>query len=363
MMLMQLSLQDHIGNSHDVRNLLTPPPSPLPPPIVVPKAVTTPPPTQKVDEEIPRRLNQFEEMIQTWKKRVHFLETSLFSYLGFNSDPFFWTKEIAPCNNKTGLKEYCRDGPGCSWMDAMYVCLDDFPYNDCIVYDFGIRTQPHFGVILSKPPFNCQVYAFDPSPITKNWYINNTELKSNPNYHLYHYGGGGADENITLREYNWDQISIYSYPTKVIMDPRNCTQGACRSRHFPAQKLIHVPVRSVSSIMTELKHKRVDVLKLDVEGSEYRMLEGILSSDMACQNINQITLEWHHYQYDGRYGASSAPILNMYHKLLQDQCHMEQFWLHDVTGWPSNSELYLDMKLTLMYNIASFKRVKESTNS
>jgi FkbM family methyltransferase len=351
MMLMQSSLQDHIGNSHDARNLATSPPT-----LVTPQVVITSPP--KIDEETPRKLSQFEGMVQNLKNRIHILETSLFSYLGYNSDPFFWTKEVARCKNKTGLKEYCTGSAGCQWMDAMYVCLDDFPYNDCIVYDFGIRTQPHFGVTLSRAPFNCQVHAFDPSPITRNWYINNTEIKFNQNYHLYLYGGGGADENITLREYNWDQVSIYSYPTKVIMDPRNCTDGACRSHRFPPQKLHTLPVRSVASIMAELNHHKVSVLKLDVEGSEYRMLEGILSSDLACHNIDQITLEWHHYQYDGRYGASSVPILNMYQKLLQDQCQMEQFWLQDITGWPSNSELYLDMKLSLMYNLASFKRMQ-----
>jgi FkbM family methyltransferase len=294
----------------------------------------------------------------SWKNRLHFLETAVYSYLGFNSDPFFWTKNIATCRNKTGLKEYC-EGNFCFFMDAMYVCQDDFPFNDCVVYDFGIRTQPHFGVILSKPPFNCQVYAFDPSPITRKWYQDNTALKSNPNYHLYLYGGGGADGNITLREYNWDQVSIYSYPTRVVAtEPRNCTDGACRSLKFPAQKLHTLPVRSVESIMKELNHKRVDILKLDVEGSEYQMLEGLISSG-ACRNIDQITLEWHHYGFDVRYGASSAPILNMFQKLLQDQCGIEQFWIQDLTGWPSNSELYLDMKLTLMYNIASFLRVKK----
>ena len=154
----------------------------------------------------------------------------LHAYLGYDSDPFYWTQTPAKCHNFSDLQEFCPIDD----CDAIPMCQDNFPYNDCIVYDFGIRTQPHFGVIFSKPPFNCHVFAFDPSPITKTWYETNSELKNNPNYHMYYYGGGGADENITLREYNWDQVSIYSYPSMVVANPKNCTGGDCRLKYFPS---------------------------------------------------------------------------------------------------------------------------------
>lgn len=283
------------------------------------------------------------------------LELKLHSYLGYESDPFYWTHTPATCKNMSTLKEYCPK----SYCDLIPICLDNFPYNDCIIYDFGIRQQPEFGVILSKPPFNCQVYAFDPSPITKKWYANNQELQENNNYHMFHYGGGGADEEITLREYNWNQVSIYSYPTSVVANPRNCTDGACRFQKFPTQKLHQLPVRSVDSIMKEFGHDRVDVLKIDVEGSEYRMLEGLIESG-ACQRVNQIPIEWHHYDHDVRYGAASVPILNVFTKLLHETCGLSQFWIASPTGgWPSNEELYIDMQIKLMYNLASFMRIKK----
>ena len=295
-------------------------------------------------------------IIQALKDRVQMLETKLNTYLGYNSDPFLWIQVPAACKNSTALEEYCIPARSCDI--GMYVCLDDFPYNDCTVYDFGIREQPDFGVVLSKPPFNCKVYAFDPSPITQKWFETNAELKQNPNYHLFHYGGGGADELITLREYDWDQVSIYSYPKWVVANPRNCTESRCRFQKFAPQRLHQVPVRSVGSIMAELGHDRVDVLKLDVEGSEYRMLEGLIDTK-TCQKIGQMTLEWHHFDYDRRYGASSIPHLNVFTKLLQEECGLSQFWLHDDTGWPSNEELYIDMQLTLRYNLASFMQVKQ----
>ena len=296
-----------------------------------------------------------------FEDRLHTLESKLNAYLGFNSDPFLWTKKAVACKNSSMMREYCRTPEqtksNCALI--MPVCLDDFPYNDCIMYDFGIRTQAEFGIIFSKPPFNCQVFAFDPSPITRAWYENNIELKDNKNYHLYLYGGGGADETIILREYNWGQVSILSYPSKVVADPRNCTDGACRYQKFSPQKLHELPVRSVASIMKEFGHSRIDLLKIDVEGSEYRMLEGLIDSGM-CDKIHQLTLEWHHYNYDTRYGPASVPHLNVFTKLLREKCGLAQFYLHDDVGWPANDELFIDMKLRLMYNIASFMKVVDA---
>ena len=49
--------------------------------------------------------------------------------------------------------------------------------------------------------------------------------------------------------------------------------------------------------MKELGHdgRTIDVLKLDVEGSEFQFLENIFDHTGGCPDfINQITLEWHH---------------------------------------------------------------------
>jgi hypothetical protein len=258
------------------------------------------------------KLSKLQKVSEIWMERISHLETKLNAYLAFNSDPFEWTNKPATCQNMTALHEYC-DFPGCR-LDSMYICLDDIAFNNCTVYDFGLREQPFFGFILSRSPFRCHVHAFDPSPITEKWFATNKQWLENPYYHYYPYGGGGADETISLREYNWEQISIYSYPHYVVANPRNCTNSHCRFQKFPPQKLHPLPVRSLESLMAELKHGWVDVLKLDVE---------------------------------------------VFSKLLKEKCGLEQFWLHDTTGWPSNEELYIDMKLTLMYNLASFRRVSK----
>ena len=53
----------------------------------------------------------------------------------------------------------------------------------------------------------------------------------------------------------------------------------------------------------------MDVLKLDVEGSEFLFLEEALDAS-ALRGVDQLTLEWHHYGDDLRYGAGSSPSIN-----------------------------------------------------
>lgn len=43
------------------------------------------------------------------------------------------------------------------------------------------------------------------------------------------------------------------------------------------------PCRSLRSLMTELGHARIDLLKLDVEGAEYEVLEPLFSGDLSCR--------------------------------------------------------------------------------
>jgi FkbM family methyltransferase len=272
------------------------------------------------------------------KTRLDQLERKLDTYLAFDSDPFLNNKITTSCKNKSNLEEYCHKkekGEKCD-MGNMPICLDDIPKTNCVVYDFGIRNEPDFGVILAQPPFNCQVHAFDPSPITREWFEQNHELKNLPNYHLYYYGGGAHDEEIILREYDWGQVSIYQYPSSVVNGNDCYVDGPhvdkCRFHKFGDQKQHKLPVRSVESIMKELGHEQISILKLDVEGSEYRMLETLIRSG-TCQKIVQLTLEWHHFGYDLRYGHGSDPHLNVLHRLLQDQCQLHQFALHSPTGW------------------------------
>jgi hypothetical protein len=55
--------------------------------------------------------------------------------------------------------------------------------------------------------------------------------------------------------------------------------------------MIEAPVKTLSTIMRELNHTHIDILKMDIEGAEYAVLKNIVNSDVS---IGQILVEFHH---------------------------------------------------------------------
>jgi len=337
------------------------------------------------------KLNRDEPLSPTTKTNVHdmedrikYLETKVNSYLAYTTDPFLRTKISTKCKNMEWIKDIaCKKNKKCA-LDNQQICLDDFPTvfdndndngssssvlrsttnknnkknkpQECVVYDFGIRESPEYGLAFAER--NCETIGFDPSPISIEWWKNNKNKiqKEYPTYKFVGFGAGGIDGDITLREYDWGQVSIMEFPIRVI-DTTNCTSnGDCRY-NFHTQKSFNIPVRTLSTLMKQLGHHHVNLLKLDVEGSEYSFLEQMID-DLSCRKIDQLTLEWHHYDYDVRYGVTSNPQINVLVALLNDRCGLEQYWVHGSNGWPSNKKLYADMGMTLYYTLSSFKRTK-----
>lgn len=58
-----------------------------------------------------------------------------------------------------------------------------------------------------------------------------------------------------------------------------------------SEDAIEVPAFCLSSIATRLGHSRIDLLKMDIEGAEYEVLEGLLTSPVKP---NQLLVEFHH---------------------------------------------------------------------
>ena len=308
-------------------------------------------------------------------------------------------KNPAKCKDRRLIKELagCKKGVKKCSLDNQAICLDDFPIQNwpkssnsksvnnidnnsgnneeknnnnnkrdannnkdsCLVYDFGIRKSPEYGLAFAEQ--NCTVVGFDPSPISTKWWKESSKRirEAYPTYDFVPLGAGGIDGDLELREYDWGQVSIIEFPTRVV-DTTNCTDGGtCRYKYHDTQKTFTIPVRTLQTLMNHLNHtrNRIHLLKLDVEGSEYMFLEQMIE-DLSCRKIDQLTLEWHHYAYDVRYGITSNPQLNVMVALLKQRCGLEQYWTHKSKGWQSNKKIYVEMGMTLYYTLASFKRTE-----
>jgi len=58
-----------------------------------------------------------------------------------------------------------------------------------------------------------------------------------------------------------------------------------------ATERVVLPVRELVGIMKSLGHDRIDLLKMDIEGSEYSVIEDLLARKIP---VRQLLVEYHH---------------------------------------------------------------------
>lgn len=156
--------------------------------------------------------------------------------------------------------------------NAGFYALTDNLDKNSIVYSFGIGEDISFDEEIIAQ-YNCTVFGFDPTPKSINYMkLNNTKIK------FYEYGVYSYDGNIKF------------YLPK---DSSNVSGTIFNRWKYNENKLppINVPVKKFSTITKELGHKIVDIVKIDIEGSEYEILDDVLNSGVK---INQILIEFHH---------------------------------------------------------------------
>eukprot|EP00747_Dinoflagellata_sp_TGD_P186251 gnl/TRDRNA2_/TRDRNA2_43183_c0_seq1.p1 gnl/TRDRNA2_/TRDRNA2_43183_c0~~gnl/TRDRNA2_/TRDRNA2_43183_c0_seq1.p1 ORF type:complete len:450 (-),score=78.82 gnl/TRDRNA2_/TRDRNA2_43183_c0_seq1:129-1478(-) len=240
--------------------------------------------------------------------RVRFLELKQAGSTNSISDPHLWQKVQYNCTNSSAM--------GLSGAhEEHHVCFDFWEADararggrPCVVYDLGIRAEPSFGQILMEN-FGCVVRAYDPSPVAKKWWESEDAAKlrgmGDSRYKFWKFAAGGTDGPLELFQYNWQQVSI-------VQEEIDHTRQEEKHR-TPVQLSFDVEAKTLPTMLKDNSDKFIDVLKIDIEGSEYMFLQDIFDR-MGCPPARQITVEWHHFSIDERYGSS--PEVNNLHKQL-----------------------------------------------
>jgi FkbM family methyltransferase len=140
-----------------------------------------------------------------------------------------------------------------------------------IVYSLGIGTDITFDLSLIEA-YGLTIEAFDPTPGSIE-YVKHQQLPRSYRWHAL--GVGARDEQATF------------FPPE---DPNHISHTLLQ-RQGTSARAIQVEVRCLSTIMRDLNHQRIDVLKMDIEGAEYEVLDEILNRGLAVQ---QILVEFHH---------------------------------------------------------------------
>jgi len=146
---------------------------------------------------------------------------------------------------------------------------------DSIVYSLGVGDEVDFDLSVIDR-FGVAVFAFDPTPNSIDL-LDGSKLPER--FHFYPWAVMASDGSLKF----YPRLKKDGSKSDVMftMIPEKETEN----------DVIEVPAYSLTSIIEKLGHERIDLLKMDIEGAEYEVLEGLLRSPVLP---TQLLVEFHH---------------------------------------------------------------------
>lgn len=191
---------------------------------------------------------------------------------------FYWPKIV----RRSDVKYYGTEYGG-------WPVIEKLMDSDCVVLSFGLGEDISFdlGVIDS---FNCRVIGFDPTPKSVQWLAKQSLPEQ---FEFINVGLAGETGTITFNAPENPEYASYSATHEF------STSGTDN------QKKIVLPVKDLNTLVSELSLERIDVLKMDIEGSENEVIESL--KDSAIRPI-QILVEFHHRIHGTGFARTKAAL-------------------------------------------------------
>lgn len=168
----------------------------------------------------------------------------------------------------------------------------DLLHPDAIVYSFGIGQDTSFDdAIIQK--HNCHVHGYDPTPKSIEWIAQRSDLS--PKFHFHPFG---LDKETRITHFNLPK------------NKEHISGSIINHQNVDENNMVEVQMKSLIDIVSENNHSYIDVLKMDIEGSEYCVIESILNSSIE---IRQILLEIHERFFDNGI-EKTKELLNSLHQ-------------------------------------------------
>ena len=160
-----------------------------------------------------------------------------------------------------------------AYNEGAWVVHPDVINASSVVYSFGVGRNISWDLAMIKR-FGLTVHAFDPTPRSIEW----VQAQNLPVEFVFH-DYGVADVDGTMKLFPPRRESSFHY------------SSIKRSNKQDSGQAIEAAVYRLSSIMNKLGHDRIDVLKMDIEGAEYGVIEDIVNSGVK---VGQLLVEFHH---------------------------------------------------------------------
>ncbi len=184
------------------------------------------------------------------------------------------------------------------WM----ICPDNLT-SDSVIYSFGVGTDISFDRAIIERT-GATVHAFDPNPHALAWV---ERQETPPGFVLHPYGVA-----------DFDGTTPFFPPDDAVPDSFTMLDNVFQTENAGA-----VPVHRLTTIMESLGHTEIDLLKLDIEGMEYRVIRDFLADDMP---VRQLIVEFHHRLSGIGFEKTRAAIRTL-------QSHGFKIFHVSVNGW------------------------------
>ena len=159
----------------------------------------------------------------------------------------------------TGKVNHLRKGVKCKhvWYGNNYggfYVNPDLLNENSVIYSFGIGDDISFDTTIIKK-HHCHVFGFDPTVYSMQWLKTQNIPET---FHFYNFGISSESGYVDF------------YLAK---NPEHTSESIVVQSNINVKKKVTVKMKSLKDIMIELGHNHIDVLKMDIEGAEYDLIE------------------------------------------------------------------------------------------
>lgn len=137
-----------------------------------------------------------------------------------------------------------------------------------VIYSVGVGYDISFDRALIRR-FGCQVHAFDPTRLACDW-LATLRLPDRFSYHQIGLAGYDGEAEFRLPE----NYTVSFTPLANVKGHSHQRATVCR----------------LQTLMDMLGHEQIDILKIDIEGGEFEVIDDLVASRA---NIGQLLIEFH----------------------------------------------------------------------
>jgi methyltransferase, FkbM family len=194
--------------------------------------------------------------------------------------------KIYTCKKIRKTIEISSEIIGMRGHDGNTVYMEMFEHRESpyIIYSAGIGDQIYFELELleklKRKGISAELYAIDPTPASLA-FLSGSSLPSN--FHVVPYALSDHDGYLEFalpKAEGWVSGSAAKVKDDV--------------RQLDFEHTITVEARTIKSIMQENGHEKVDLLKMDIEGSEFDIYKDVFGEN---SDITQVVCDCHDYMF------------------------------------------------------------------